>query len=333
MINSSIPNKKNFCGGAFQDWLEVYLTGRCNGKCKWCIDSDGFRPKEKASIEKMVKAVCLTGRKNIVLLGGEPTLYKDLENFVVLLRERGKNVYLTSNGHILNDFNYFEKVKHLTGINFSIHHYDMDKNKNITGIGIKEKYIPSYVGSLHLYGVSVRLNCNIIKGYIDSYDEVMKYIDFAKSNGIDSVRFAELKNNEDEFVSLTDIFGEKYGLNEDPFVHGCHCETEEFGIRVSFRQMCGIQNSLRPVPKNPKLKEKQVLYYDGNIYRGWQSKIKEDTMSSEMTVKRIMGEFKDGKISADEAEKKILDACAEDKNDDVRWVNKFDNNIVGGCHY
>ena len=27
------PNKNNFCGGNYEDWLEVKLTGNCNGKC------------------------------------------------------------------------------------------------------------------------------------------------------------------------------------------------------------------------------------------------------------------------------------------------------------
>ena len=42
-MKNSIPNKLNFCGGNFQDWLEVMLTPACNGKCSWCIEKNGYR--------------------------------------------------------------------------------------------------------------------------------------------------------------------------------------------------------------------------------------------------------------------------------------------------
>jgi len=40
----TLPHSKNFCGGNFQDWLEMKLTNVCNGRCEWCVEEGGFRP-------------------------------------------------------------------------------------------------------------------------------------------------------------------------------------------------------------------------------------------------------------------------------------------------
>jgi hypothetical protein len=39
------PHPDNFCGGAFQDWVEVMLTEKCNGKCPWCVEKLGWHPE------------------------------------------------------------------------------------------------------------------------------------------------------------------------------------------------------------------------------------------------------------------------------------------------
>lgn len=45
----------------------------------------------------------------------------------------------------------------------------------------------------------------------------MSYIKFAKSMGANSVRFAELKMDNNNFVDLAKIMDYQYGLNDDPF--------------------------------------------------------------------------------------------------------------------
>ena len=71
------PHPENFCGGNYQDWVEVMLTEKCNGKCSWCIEKRGWHPKKHAQPYEIVNAILETGRKNVILLGGEPTLYPD----------------------------------------------------------------------------------------------------------------------------------------------------------------------------------------------------------------------------------------------------------------
>ena len=272
MIKESIPHQSNLCGGNFQDWLEVNLIDKCNGKCSWCIEGIGWHPKEHANWIDIVNAALDTGKKNIILLGGEPTLHPHLQEIITALRLNKRKVWLTTNGSKLRKRWILDHLSGLTGINVSIHHYDFLKNREITGIHLVEILLDEAIHTMHDMGIKVRFNCNLIEPYINTKGEIYEYIAFAHRMNVDSVRFAELKLDTKSFINLVDIFGYKYGLNNSPFNCGCHKETTIKGMPVSFRQMCGLQTPMREAPVNPIQKEKQVLYYDGKIYSGWQFK-------------------------------------------------------------
>jgi MoaA/NifB/PqqE/SkfB family radical SAM enzyme len=266
----TIPNKENFCGGNFKDWLEVMLTPDCNGICSWCIDKDGFRPEKKATVLELIDIIINIKKQNIILLGGEPTLYKELKRLIYTLFLNGRNVYITTNGSNLNIPFITANFNGLFGINISIHDYNLNENKKITGINLNENELKTSVIKLKEMGISeIRLNCNCIIGNIDSEKKAINYINFAKEIGINSVRFSELKNNKDKFIGLEKMFNFKYELNPNPFLDGCNKKTIINGVNVSLRQMCGMQTELRERPENPKQILKKVLFYDGILYDGW----------------------------------------------------------------
>lgn len=303
----SIPHPNNFCGGNFQDWLEVMLTPSCNGKCSWCVEKDGFKPQTEVDWLTLAKTIISTDKKNIILLGGEPTLYNHLRKLIRELHFANLNVYITTNGSKLTLNYVHEFLEYITGINISIHHYDLIKNKEITGIDLNEDNLISVITRLKNMDKKVRLNCNCIKNYIDSKIEMLYYIEWAKNIGVEYIRFAELKIDENNFVDLAKVFNYEYGLNDDPFKLGCNFNCVINNVNVNFRQMCGFQTNKRCKHENPKQYEKQVLYYDGIIYNGWQKEIntKEiDNMAKETNktnVKRILNLFKDRHINEDEA--------------------------------
>lgn len=314
------PNKKNFCGGNFQDWLEVNLLEKCNGKCSWCVEKHGFHPKEHVDWIEIVEGILKAKKKNVILLGGEPTLHKKLYRIVGYLASEGINVYLTTNGSHLSDKFIFNFIG-MKGINISIHDYDLDKNEHITGIKIEN--LKRSIWMLHGFNIKVRLNCNCIKGHIDSKKQIKKYIEWAKMVGADSVRFAELKFDEENFVDLAKILNHKYGLNDDPFKHGCNNDVVIDRMNVNFRQMCGLQTSARPLPINPEQCKKKVLYYDGKIYDGWQLTKKEKNMKpSEIT--ELLLAVKQGKVTVEAATRKI-------KAGELKTANKAISS--NGCVY
>ena len=278
-----IPNPKNSCAGNFSDWLEVHLIDKCNAHCAWCVEKDGYHPKKSVSWPRMANLIIGHDATNVILLGGEPTLYKYLKPLIRALNDANKKVWITTNGSLLTP-EFIEN--NLEGINISIHHYDLKLNEKITGVSLKNLSI----GKLK----NVRFNCNCISGAIDSVTKILNYIEFAKQSGADKVRFAELKNDTHKFVDLSKLF--EY-LNDDPFTEGCSHDVKINGFDVNFRQMCGLQTPLRPKPVNPQQTIKQVLYYDGLFYDGWQ---KETKMEDKELIK-ILEDVASGKKSVAEA--------------------------------
>jgi len=265
------PHPNNVCSGCYFDWLEVNLLPECNGSCPWCVEALGYHPTSRVSWGELLGAALETGRQNIILLGGEPTLHRDLENLIEMLDHHGRNVYMTTNGALLTPEFVTNKLLRLTGINISVHHFALTENEKITGVKLDAVVLRDAITALVQAGVAVRLNCNLIKGYVDSHEEIKHFTYFAKGMGVTSVRFAELKLDEDQFVNIHQVTaGEYNGTNNEPFGLGCSTEAEIDGVPVNFRQMCGLQTPLRPKPEHPVQPDKAVLYYDGVVYPGWQ---------------------------------------------------------------
>ena len=273
------PNQANFCGGAFSDWLEVNLTDKCNGTCSWCIEKQGYHPKTHVDWTTLAEKIEDYGAHNVILLGGEPTLYRDIAPLIARLANNGHDVWITTNGSSLSP-EYVRSLSGIHGVNISIHHYDLSANKNITGIDLDERMLTSAIDILHGMGASIRLNCNCIIGEIDSEAEIRRYISFAKDIHADKVRFAELKQSNGKFVDLAKIFNYRYGLNDNPFIHGCIHDVIINNMPVNLRQMCGIQTPRRKRIERPEQVTKQVLYYDGCLYNGWQRKDDSSTHTS-----------------------------------------------------
>ena len=319
------PNNKNFCGGNFNDWLEVMLTDKCNGRCSWCVEKNGYKPIQKVDYRTIAEAAILSKKKNIILLGGEPTLYPQLKQLVLILQASERNVYITTNGSKLSPNYVKENLLEISGINISIHSYDLERNYSITGIILNEENLKSTINIFKETGATVRLNCNIIKGYVDSKSEIFTYIEFAKNIGANSIRFAELKNDENSFVDLFKIFGYKYGINNEPFGLGCNSDVKINEMSVNFRQMCGLQTTKRKRPVDPEQVQKYVLYYDGKIYNGWQTKVEEEIVEDKELIK-LLEDVKDGKIDVAEASLTIGKELGKTKT-----IIKHTSS--GGCQY
>jgi len=285
------PNENNFCGGNFQDWLEVMLYDKCNGKCSWCVEKDGYRPNHFLPIDKLIEKIIETKKQNVILLGGEPTLHPGIGRIIKTLTRSDINVYVTTNGSLLSPKFVTENLTSLKGINISIHDFILKENYKITGIDLDLCKLQSSISLLHLTDTTVRLNCNLIRNHIDSYRNIIAYTNFAKDIKADGVRFAELKNDKENWVNMMDIFDGEFGVNNEPFGLGCVRDVTINDIPVNLRQMCGLQTHMRKTPCNPEQINKQVMYYDGNIYDGWQKK---ETVSSK-EVKKIVSRLKNEK--------------------------------------
>ena len=274
---TEIPHPNNACSGRFSNWLEINLTPQCNASCAWCVERNGWHPEYEASWKEIADVAIGTGKRNIILLGGEPTLYPHFAEIAKKIACAGRRVWVTTNGSMLTPQWVISNMEYIYGVNISIHNYYLAKNYEVTGIQLTESVLLQSIVEMEKAGVnSVRFNCNLIKGHIDSFGRMLKYVQWAKGIGADRIRFAELKGCDGEFVDVGEITGYRFGTNSDPYRLGCSCDTIIFGVPVNFRQMCGLQTRRRPCPQAVKYPDKPVLYYNAKLYQGWQQRRRGD---------------------------------------------------------
>lgn len=181
--------------------VNMYLdvTGKCNGTCKFCIARTTYsrysiHPAEY--IQKFIKAYNGLGELNpsVQIVGGEPTLWSgltDLLQAVDMLECRFP--VIGTNGTGLKDRRILSRLNSssVKWVNLSRHHYNNKENFEIMGDGVPDNSaLFSIVGDLR---IPVRLQCNMIGGYVDTYGEIMQMIAYAYQKlNIKTIAFALL---------------------------------------------------------------------------------------------------------------------------------------------
>lgn len=86
----------------------VFLRlGKCNLNCPWC-DTE-FTKYNYFYIPELLAKIKVYNCKNIIITGGEPTIYKNLNLLTTELKKENYNLYLESNG-LLNNFPNFDYI-------------------------------------------------------------------------------------------------------------------------------------------------------------------------------------------------------------------------------
>jgi hypothetical protein len=101
--------------------LEV--THRCNNRCPNCYHEDE-RGADEPSLDDVLGRVVSIATPYVCLVGGEPTVRRDLAALVAALSARGRHVSMYSNGIRLADQGYAGELKAagLRDVAFSLHH-------------------------------------------------------------------------------------------------------------------------------------------------------------------------------------------------------------------
>lgn len=119
-------------------WLAI--TYKCNNKCVWCYASSNTDfSKRVMSLDDTKKAVGFLkemGIEHVILIGGEPTVYKDLEEVVKDISDKGIRTGIVTNGRRLKDVKYLKRLKE-AGLKYcavSVEGHDQEVHDETTGI-------------------------------------------------------------------------------------------------------------------------------------------------------------------------------------------------------
>ncbi len=205
IFNQSIDIKFNDCisDGEKQTFhdraltLYIHINKMCNARCGFCNIYKQQSPKVEFDFHKLSAVLMELQRVNrlgrIAITGGETFLDIELlDNVLSIIKRDIKSpiVTINTNASMLYKLCQLKNIDVLTEIRISRHHY-LDQN-NDEVFGIKCATLSDISEAVKKYGNIIKLNCNLIKGYIDDVSEISKYLDTVSSIGISEVGFVGL---------------------------------------------------------------------------------------------------------------------------------------------
>ena len=120
-----------------KDTLRLILFLECNMSCSYCCNN--IKKIRSRFVEKTLSEIGFTIYKNVCITGGEPFLDKRLLYLVLNSIPEFKNVYIYTNGLLINweDVHLLRKLGNIKGINIGLH-----TTQQLKKIIHLEKYLP-----------------------------------------------------------------------------------------------------------------------------------------------------------------------------------------------
>lgn len=107
--------------GAIPFQVTVNLLDACNLKCEYCFCAFHQRHLKSIPFDRLMRLVdelADAGTVKINLAGGEPLLYKRVDEVIAKVRDRGVDCYVNTNGWYVED--HIEALRRITRINISL---------------------------------------------------------------------------------------------------------------------------------------------------------------------------------------------------------------------
>lgn len=211
--------------------VQVVVTKRCNASCRFCTYHDNsdsttfdFELFKRGLYEIRSKAEIPT----VTFTGGETTLdIETLYKCCTLVRQMDNNirVKVNTNGRVLFDLLDWD----VWWISLSRHSTSDKENEEIfrtTGLPTLNdlrKITPEQMKKMHV-------SCNIIKGYVDSFEKMQDFIDIVGDTGIPDIGFVSLMGVND-YAKQHSIDFKDLGIHDtERWMLGLRCEYISGGV-------------------------------------------------------------------------------------------------------
>ena len=178
--------------------LYVDISSACNASCSFCIAPTIERKNGPGFFDGAKFALDLTEsiEGTVQIVGGEPMISKKLPKLLQKISEHNyRRVVLNTNGSFITDERISQmNSANVTNVNLSRHHYDEHSNQEIMRLQPKlsNSELALSIENITNSGIDMRMQCNLIKGYIDSVPEILNYLDWCSSIGIKEISFSQI---------------------------------------------------------------------------------------------------------------------------------------------
>ncbi len=177
------------------------ITNQCNMHCPGCYVSSGKKLEDEMSFEKLIKSIDKLyeiGVFNIAFGGGEATNHPKLIEIAKYCRKKGIIPNITTNGigideDLAKKFNVFEQIHvSLDGLE---DYYRKEKSKKTF------KEIDKGINLLRRYNKHVGLNVVLSRENFDIIENIVKYAESTKLEGILLLRFKPAGRAKREYLN------------------------------------------------------------------------------------------------------------------------------------
>lgn len=182
------------------DYLRISITDRCNLRCRYCMPEDiGHLPMNEIltyeEIVFIVREAVTLGIDKIKITGGEPLIRRGCPKLIKMLKgiEGIKEVSITTNGVLLEEYLTDIVVAGIDGINISLDTLDHERYRTLTGFDGLDRVLDGLDAAVKS-GLPVKINAVSMvqdKTKDDLYADVFALIELTRKRPVD-VRFIEL---------------------------------------------------------------------------------------------------------------------------------------------
>ena len=164
------------------------VYGKCSLNCKHCsVTKEDYKNPEIEKYEPTLKDMKSLGVDTIYISGGEPLLWKDIFDFIKLVKENDITATLGTNGTELNQRNV-EKLS-VIGIDKIFLSLDSHKEEVHNFLRGRDVFRRTLNGLklLNEHKIYTRIDCVLWK---ENYKNIEEFVNFCKDNDAEEVAFA-----------------------------------------------------------------------------------------------------------------------------------------------
>jgi molybdenum cofactor biosynthesis enzyme MoaA len=263
--------------------MDVHFTFACDNSCSFCIDKMYVKKGYATNIDRMIDSVKKEKPEIMLILGGEPfILSEELYIFVNEVRSVVKELYITTtlprifleNEKIVNSI-----IDVIDGLNISLQSIDWEENNKILNASYEHNRIEIMERIIKKYPNKVRVNINLVKGGIDSKDELEKVLSYLNSIGTQKVKVNELQHTSENYISYEKIMNCVWS---SPYAHGCQTFLNYGNMEVLVKRACFVTEdtnkaTLKDIFKiilqiifSSNRKKYRVLWENGKVTKDWR---------------------------------------------------------------
>lgn len=228
----------NSCEGLYPDSMDVRFSKSCDNRCLFCIERDGIH-SAKFNIDRMIISTLASGKKEILILGGEPFLFVDrLWRYVKGIRPSVDKIYITTalpETLDISNTKVVDIINTVDGINCSVHYHNDVVNNQILNTITSHSRLNILKTLLMHYPEKIRVMGNLCKGGLDNQKSIRDYVVYMTDIGAKEIKLNELQESPNLYVSFEKVMRCKL---PSPYAQGCQRYVFIDGYRCLLKRSC-----------------------------------------------------------------------------------------------